>query len=150
RVDVAAALASVSPAPGSAAGSPSAPAPAASSAQAPTTALGLRLRSTLATGASGRTVNVPVTCAQAQPTMCSVTVALRMRRGGSQVNWINLGTRQLTLLGGWSGTVAVPLTREARNLLARHPRVRATVIASSQTGSAKLASVRQATTLVRR
>ena len=149
RVDVAAALASVSPAPGSAAGSPSAPAPAASSAQAPTTALELRLRSTLATGALGRTVNVPVTCAQAQPTMCSVTVALRMRRGGDRVNWINLGTRQLTLLGGWSGTVAVPLTREARNLLGRYGRVRTTVIASSQPGSAALAPVRQATTLVR-
>ena len=150
RVDVAAALASVSPAPGSAAGSPSAPAPAASSAQAPTTALELRLRSTLATGASGRIVNVPVTCAQAQPTMCSVTVALRMRKGGSREMWINLGTRELTLLGGWSGTVAVPLTREARNLLARHPRVRTTVIAGSQTDSATLASVRQTTTLVRR
>ena len=82
--------------------------------------------------------------------MCSVTVALRMRRGGNRVSWINLGTRQLTLLGGWSGTVAVPLTREARNLLARHPRVRATVIAGSQTDSATLASVRQTTTLVRR
>jgi len=82
--------------------------------------------------------------------MCSVTVALRMRRGGSRVNWINLGTRQLTLLGSWSGTVAVPLTREARTLLARHPRVRATVIAGSQTDSATLASVRQTTTLVRR
>ena len=82
--------------------------------------------------------------------MCSVTVALRMRKGGSREMWINLGTRELTLLGGWSGTVAVPLTREARNLLARHPRVRATVIAGSQTDSATLASVRQTTTLVRR
>jgi hypothetical protein len=46
--------------------------------------------------------------------------------------------------------VSVPLTRQARNLLERHPRVRATVIAASQSGTEPLAQVRQATTLVRR
>ena len=147
RVDVNAALASVP--------APAAPAvPAAPAAPAPiTTALTLRAGSTIAIRPGGTRASVPVTCAQPSTATCAVTVALRMRvatAGSTRVRWIPLGTQRATLPGTWQGRVSVPLTQEARNLLARHPRVRTTVIASSQTGSATLASVRQATTLVRR
>jgi subtilisin family serine protease len=147
RVDVAAALASV-PAPAVPA------APAAPAAPAPiTTALTLRAGSTIAIRPGGTRASVPVTCAQPSTSTCAVTVALRMRvatAGSTQVHWNSLGTQRATLPGTWQGRVSVPLTQVARNLLARHPRVRTTVIASSQTGSATLASVRQTTTLVRR
>jgi subtilisin family serine protease len=147
RIDVNAALASV-PAPAVPA------APAAPAAPAPiTTALTLRAGSTIAIRPGGTRASVPVTCAQPSTATCAVTVALRMRvatAGSTRVRWIPLGTQRATLPGTWQGRVSVPLTQEARNLLARHPRVRTTVIASSQTGSATLASVRQTTTLVRR
>ena len=147
RVDVNAALASV-PAPAVPA------APAAPAAPAPTTtALTLRAGSTIAIRPGGTRASVPVTCAQPSTATCAVTVALRMRvatPGSTQVHWNSLGTQRATLPGTWQGRVSVPLTREARNLLGRHGRVRATVIAGSQTGSATLASVRQTTTLVRR
>jgi hypothetical protein len=144
RVDVNAALASV-PAPA---------VPAAPAAPAPTTtALTLRAGSTIAIRPGGTRASVPVTCAQPSTATCAVTVALRMRvatAGSTRVRWIPLGTQRATLPGTWQGRVSVPLTQEARNLLGRHGRVRATVIAGSQTGSATLASVRQTTTLVRR
>ncbi len=144
RVDVNAALASV-PAPA---------VPAAPAAPAPTTtALTLRAGSTIAIRPGGTRASVPVTCAQPSTATCAVTVALRMRvatPGSTQVHWNSLGTQRATLPGAWQGRVSVPLTQEARNLLGRHGRVRATVIAGSQTGSATLASVRQTTTLVRR
>ena len=108
---------------------------------------------TIAIRPGGTRASVPVTCAQPSTATCAVTVALRMRvatAGSTRVRWIPLGTQRATLPGTWQGRVSVPLTQEARNLLARHPRVRTTVIASSQTGSATLASVRQTTTLVRR
>ena len=150
RVDVNAALASVP-----ARAVPAAPAaPVAPAAPAPsTTALTLRAGSTIAIRPGGTRASVPVTCAQPSTATCAVTVALRMRvatAGSTQVHWNSLGTQRATLPGAWQGRVSVPLTREARNLLSRYSRVRATVIASSQTGSAKLASVRQTTTLVRR
>ena len=144
RVDVNAALASV----------PARAVPAAPAAPAPiTTALTLRAGSTIAIRPGGTRASVPVTCAQPSTATCAVTVALRMRvatAGSTRVRWIPLGTQRATLPGTWQGRVSVPLTREARNLLGRHGRVRATVIAGSQTGSATLASVRQTTTLVRR
>ena len=147
RVDVNAALASVP-----ARAVPAAP--AAPAAPAPiTTALTLRAGSTIAIRPGGTRASVPVTCAQPSTATCAVTVALRMRvatAGSTRVRWIPLGTQRATLPGTWQGRVSVPLTQEARNLLGRHGRVRATVIASSQTGSATLASVRQTTTLVRR
>ena len=147
RVDVNAALASVP-----ARAVPAAP--AAPAAPAPiTTALTLRAGSTIAIRPGGTRASVPVTCAQPSTATCAVTVALRMRvatAGSTRVRWIPLGTQRATLPGTWQGRVSVPLTREARNLLGRHGRVRATVIAGSQTGSATLASVRQTTTLVRR
>ena len=61
-----------------------------------------------------------------------------------------LGTRRATLPAGWRGSVSVPLTRQARAILARHPRVRTTVIAASQKGAAARESVRAQTTLVPR
>ncbi|MFZ4755319.1 MAG: S8 family serine peptidase [Miltoncostaeaceae bacterium] len=147
RVDVNAALASVP-----ARAVPAAP--AAPAAPAPTTtALTLRAGSTIAIRPGGTRASVPVTCAQPSTATCAVTVALRMRvatAGSTRVRWIPLGTQRATLPGTWQGRVSVPLTQEARNLLGRHGRVRTTVIASSQTGSETLTSVRQTTTLVRR
>jgi len=150
RVDVNAALASV-PAPAV----PAAPAaPVAPAAPAPTTtALTLRAGSTIAIRPGGTRASVPVTCEQPSTSPCAVTVALRMRvaaAGSTQVHWNSLGTQRATVPGAWQGRVSVLLTPEARHLLSRYSRVRATVIASSQTGSATLASVRQTTTLVRR
>jgi subtilisin family serine protease len=145
RIDVNAALASV----------PAAPAAPATSAVSPgvMTALALRTERTIAVRRGSRSVPVPVTCERPSAGTCAVTVALRMRRAApaaSRARWIALGTRQVSLPGTWRGRVAVPLTRQARNLLARHSRVRATVIAGSQAGTEPLASVRQVTTLVRR
>jgi subtilisin family serine protease len=145
RIDVNAALASV----------PAAPAAPATSAVSPgvMTALALRTERTIAVRRGSRSVPVPVTCERPSAGTCAVTVALRMRRAApaaSRARWIALGTRQVSLPGTWRGRVAVPLTRQARNLLDRHPRVRATVIAGSQAGTEPRASVRQVTTLVRR
>ena len=145
RIDVNAALASV----------PAAPAAPATSAVSPgvMTALALRTGRTIAVRRGSRSVPVPVTCERPSAGTCAVTVALRMRRAApaaSRARWIALGTQRVSLLGTWRGRVAVPLTRQARNLLARHSRVRATVIAGSQAGTEPLASVRQVITLVRR
>jgi hypothetical protein len=140
RIDVNAALAAV----------PAAPAAPAAPVTPPRTATALALRATrieLRPGA--QSVPVPVTCEQPSTATCAVTVALRMRVA-SRNSWVALGTRRVTLPGTWRGRVSVPLTRQARNLLERHPRVRATVIAASQSGTEPLAQVRQATTLVRR
>ncbi len=93
------------------------------------------------------TVAVPVTCEETGTATCAVTVALRMRVA-SRARWVALGTRRATLPAGWRGSVSVPLTRQARAILARHPRVRTTVIAASQKGAAPRESVRQQTTLV--
>jgi hypothetical protein len=137
RIDVNAALAAV-------------PAAPAAPVTPPRTATALALRATrieLRPGA--QSVPVPVTCEQPSTATCAVTVALRMRVA-SRNSWVALGTRRVTLPGTWRGRVSVPLTRQARNLLERHPRVRATVIAASQSGTEPLAQVRQATTLVRR
>jgi hypothetical protein len=70
--------------------------------------------------------------------------------GSTRVRWVPFGTARATLPGGWTGRVSVPLTREARDLLARYGRVRTTVIVASQAGGARLAQVRKTTTLVRR
>ena len=147
RVDVNAALASVPPRAAPAA-------PAAPVSPSPVSrALTLRVGRTLATRSRGTRVAVPVTCDEPTTAMCAVTVALRMRvaaRGKSRARWIALGTRRATLPGGWRGTVTVPLTRQARAILGRHARVRATVIAASQHGSATRTPVQQQVTLVRR
>ncbi len=98
-------------------------------------------------------VAVPVTCEETGTATCAVTVALRMRVAARRIEgarWVALGTRRATLPAGWRGVVSVPLTRQARAILARHPRVRTTVIAASQKGTAPRESVRQQTTLVRR
>ncbi len=138
RVHARAALAAV-PVP------PAPPAPAPPVARA----LTLRVGPGIAVRPGGTRVRVPVTCDQPGAATCPVTVALRMR-SDARGRWIALGTRRVTLPGGWRGVVSVPLTRQGRTILARHPRVRTTVIAASQKGSATRESVRQDTTLVRR
>ena len=141
RIDVNAALAAV----------PAAPVTPVTPVTPPRTATALALRAgrTIALRRGARSVPVPVTCEQPSTATCAVTVALRMRVA-SRNSWIALGTRRVTLPGGWRGVVSVPLTRQGRTILARHPRVRTTVIAASQKGSATRESVRQDTTLVRR
>jgi hypothetical protein len=138
RVDANAALASVAPAP-----TPVAPASPAARA------LTLRVGRTLPVRRGSTRVAVPVTCAETGPAKCAVTVALRMR-SAARARWIALGTRQVTLPGGWRGTVSVPLTRQGRAILGRHARVRATVIAASRDTSVVRTPARQDTTLVRR
>ena len=148
RVDASAALAAV-PAPSTPA-SPSTPAATTTSLAR---ALALRVGRTIAVRRGARTARVPVTCEETGTATCAVTVALRMRaarRGSTRARWIALGTRRVTLPAGWRGRVSVPLTSTGRALLARHPRVRTTVIVAAQKGSAARAPVRQATTLVRR
>jgi subtilisin family serine protease len=145
RIDVNAALASVP--------SPAAPVTPATPAASITTALRLRVGSAIAVRPGGTRASVPVTCEQPSTAKCAVSVALRMRagtEGGKRVRWVSLGTARVTLPGTWTGRVSVPLTREARGLLARFGRVRTTVIVASQAGAAQLAEVRQSTTLVRR
>jgi len=145
RVDVNAALASVP--------SPAAPVAPATPAASITTALTLRVGSAIAIRPGGRSASVPVTCEQPSTANCVVSVALRMRaasEGSTRVRWVPFGTARATLPGGWTGRVSVPLTREARDLLARYGRVRTTVIVASQAGGARLAQVRKTTTLVRR
>lgn len=96
---------------------------------------------------------VRVKCAETRPSTCAVTVALRMRvarKGAARPRWLALGTRRVTLPPGWKGVVSVPLTRRARSLLGRHPRVRTTVIAAVQKGSPARAPVRRQSRLVRR
>lgn len=143
RVDVNAALASVP--------SPAAPAAPATPAPAIATALTLRAGSTIAIRPGGTRASVPVTCEQPSTASCAVSIALRLRsvaRGSTRVRWVHLGNARATVPGAWKGRVSVPLTREARNLLARYGRVRTTVIVAPQAGATPLASVRQTTTLV--
>ena len=137
RVDVNAALASVS--------APVTPTPASPA----TSALTLRVGRTLAIRRGATRASVPVTCPETGTATCAVTVALRMR-SASRARWIALGTRRATLPAGWKGVVSVPLTRQARAILARHARVRATVIAASRDTSVVRAPARQEVTLVRR
>jgi subtilisin family serine protease len=138
RIDANAALAAV----------PVAPVTPVTPSQA-ATALTLRVGRTIAVRRGARSVAVPVTCEPSGAATCAVTVALRMRVA-SRNSWVALGTRRATLPATWRGRVSVPLTRQARSLLARHPRVRATVIAASQAGTQPLAPVRRTTMLVRR
>jgi subtilisin family serine protease len=138
RVDVNAALASV--------WAPVAPPTPASPA---TRALTLRVGRTLAIRRGATRAAVPVTCPETGTATCAVTVALRMR-SASRARWIALGTRRATLPAGWRGVVSVPLTRQARAILARHARVRATVIAASRDTSVVRTPARQEVTLVRR
>jgi subtilisin family serine protease len=141
RIDVNAALAAV----------PAAPAAPVTPVTPPRTATALALRAGLRIELrpGARSVPIPVTCEQPSTATCAVTVALRMRVA-SRNSWVALGTRRVTLPGTWRGRVSVPLTRQGRAVIARHLRVRATVIAGSQAGTEPLASVRQVTTLVRR
>ena len=138
RVDARAALAAV---------------PAPSTPVTPATpmarALALRAGRTMSLRPGATRVRVPVTCEETGTATCAVTVALRMRVA-SRARWVALGTQRATLPAGWRGSVSVPLTRQARAILARHPRVRTTVIAASQKGAAARESVRAQTTLVPR
>ena len=102
---------------------------------------------TLAIRRGATRASVPVTCPETGTATCAVTVALRMR-SASRARWIALGTRRATLPAGWRGVVSVPLTRQARAIIARHTRVRATVIAASRDTSVVRTPVRQELTLV--
>ncbi|MBU6362821.1 MAG: S8 family serine peptidase [Acidobacteria bacterium] len=148
RVDVNAALAAV-PTPST----PSTPATPTTPATPMARALALRAGRTITLRPGATRAAVPVTCEDTGTATCAVTVALRMRVAPRRIEgsrWVALGTRRATLPAGWRGSVSVPLTRQARAILARHPRVRTTVIAASQKGAAPRESVRQQTTLVRR
>ena len=148
RVDVNAALAAV-PTPSTS----STPATPATPATPMARALALRAGRTITLRPGATRAAVPVTCEDTGTATCAVTVALRMRVAPRRIEgsrWVALGTRRATLPAGWRGSVSVPLTRQARAILARHPRVRTTVIAASQKGAAPRESVRQQTTLVRR
>ena len=145
RVDASAALAAVP--------APPTPATPATTATPMARALVVRAGRTIRLRPGATRVRVPVTCEETGTATCAVTVALRMRVASRRIEgarWVALGTQRATLPAGWSGSVSVPLTRQARAILARHPRVRTTVIAASQKGAAARESVRQQTTLVRR
>lgn len=142
RLDVNAALAAV-PA------RPVAPDPPAQAGRA----LALRVGSGIAVRPPRWRARVPVTCEQAPPARCTVTVALRMRvarAGNRPARWVAQGTRPVSLPGGWRGVVDVGLTRQGRQLLQRHARVRTTVIVAGRGESAGLVPVRQSTRLIRR
>jgi len=144
RVDASAALAAVP--------APATPATPATTATPMARALVVRAGRTIRLRPGATRVRVPVTCEETGTATCAVTVALRMRVASRRIEgarWVALGTQRATLPAGWRGSVSVPLTRQARAILARHPRVRTTVIAASQKGAAARESVRQQTTLVR-